>query len=176
MNRGQMMRKFLAACLLFSGAAGAQLPPEQEAISQPVPEAQPFGAPYGTPIVLADAKKLIAGAQAEAKKHDWRLACAVVEPTGMLVAYEKMDDTQYASVEISIEKAKAAALYRRSLKAMVDAVKSGNTGMLSLPDVIAVEGGMPIVRGGKIIGALGCSGAASNQDATAVYKALEEFK
>jgi len=174
-----MVRKALlagAACLFIAGAAGAQLPPAQEAISQPVPDAMPNGVPYGTPIGLADATKLVASALAEAQKHDWRLACAVVEPAGVLVAYEKMDDTQYASAEIAIDKAKASARYRRSLKAFADAIKSGNTGVLSLPGVIAVEGAMPIVRGGKIIGALGCSGAASNQDATAVYKALEEFK
>jgi uncharacterized protein GlcG (DUF336 family) len=165
-----------AALLLLSGAASAQLPPEQEAVTQPVPDAQPNGIPYGMPISLADAKKLIAAAQAEAKKHDWRLACAVVEPTGMLVAYEKMEDTQYASAEIAIDKARASAMYRRSLKSFVDAIKAGNTGVLSLPGVIAVEGAMPIVKAGKIIGALGCSGGASNQDATAVYKALEEFK
>ena len=175
-----MVRKaFLAGAALFlmSDFAGAQqLPPAQEAISQPVPEPQANFVPYGTPIVLAEAKKLIASAQAEAKKHDWHLACAVVEPSGALVAYEKMDDTQYASVEISIAKAKAAAMYRRSLKAFADAIKAGNNGVLSLPGVIAVEGAFPVVRGGKLIGALGCSGAASNQDATAVYSALEEFK
>jgi uncharacterized protein GlcG (DUF336 family) len=164
------------ALLLLSGTAHAQLPPAQEAITQPVPDQQPNGIPYGTPIGLAEAKKLIASAQAEARKHDWRLACAVVEPTGMLVAYEKMEDTQYASAEIAIDKAKAAAMYRRSLKSFVDAIKAGNNGVLSLPGVIAVEGAMPIVQGGKIIGALGCSGAASNQDATAVYSALQEVK
>jgi len=173
-----MVRKlFLAgtAFVAMSTLASAQLPPQQEAITQPVPEAAPNFVPYGMPIGLADARKLIASAQAEAKKHDWHLACAVVEPTGMLVAYEKMDDTQYASVEISIEKAKAAVMYRRSLKGFVDAIKAGNTGVLSLPGVIAVEGAFPVVKGGKMIGALGCSGAASNQDATAVYAAVEEF-
>lgn len=166
-----------AALLSISGAAFADpLPPAQDAISQPVPDAMPNGVPYGTPIGLADANKLVVSAIADAKKHEWRLACAVVEPTGALVAYQKMDDTQYASADIAIAKARASATYRRSLKAFVDAIKAGNNGVLSLPGVIAVEGAMPIVKGGKMIGALGCSGGASNQDATAVYDALEEFK
>ena len=175
-----MMRKFLltgAALFLAAGVAGAQTPtPAQDAITQPVAETAPFFFPFGPPITLADATKLVTSALAEAKKHDWKLACAVVEPTGVLVAYEKMDDTQYGSADVAITKAKASALYRRSTKAFVDAVKAGNTGVLSLPGAIAIEGGMPVVRGGKLIGALGCSGAASNQDATAVYTAIQEFK
>ncbi len=173
-----MVRKFLlaGASLLFAGAAAAQLAPAQDAITQPVPDAAPFFFPHGMPIDLADARKLIASALAEAKRHDWHMACAVVEPTGVLVAYEKMDDTQYGSADVSIAKAKASALYRRSTKAFADAIKAGNTGVLSLPGSIAIEGGMPVVRSGKLIGAMGCSGAASNQDATVVYKALEELK
>jgi uncharacterized protein GlcG (DUF336 family) len=173
-----MVRKFLltGAALLLSGAAGAQLPPAQDAITQPVADAAPNFVAYGTPIDLADAKKLIASAQAEAKKHDWTMACAVVEPGGELVAYEKMDDTQYGSVEVSIAKAKSSALYRRPTKAFADSVKAGSNGVLGLPGAISIEGGFPIVHGGKLIGGFGCSGAASNQDATVVYKALEEFK
>jgi uncharacterized protein GlcG (DUF336 family) len=173
-----MVRKFLmaGAALLLAGAAGAQLPPAQDAITQPVAEAAPNYIPYGTPIDLADARKLIASALAEAKKRDWHMACAVVEPTGVLVAFEKMDDTQYGSADVSIAKARASALYRRPTRALADAAKSGNVGVLSMPGEIAVEGGFPIVHGGKVIGGLGCSGAASNQDATVVYKALEEFK
>jgi uncharacterized protein GlcG (DUF336 family) len=173
------MRKFLlaGAAVLLASTAGAQsLPPAQDAITQPVADAAPFFIPYGTPIDLADAKKLIASAQAESNKHDWKMACAVVEPTGALVAFEKMDDTQYGSVETSIAKAKASALYRRSTKAFTDAIKAGNSGVLSLPGAISIEGGFPIVHGGKLIGGLGCSGGASNQDATVVYKALEDFK
>ena len=173
-----MVRKFLlaGAALFLAGAAGAQLPPAQDAITQPVPDAAPNYVSYGAPIDLAGARKLIASAEAEAKKHDWKMACAVVEPTGELVAYEKMDDTQYGSVETSIAKAKASALYRRPTKAFADAIKAGNNGVLGLPGAISIEGGFPIVHGGKLIGGLGCSGAASNQDATVVYKALEEFK
>ena len=174
-----MVRKFLlagGAALFLANAASAQLPPAQDAITQPVADAAPFFYPIGTPIDLADARKLIASALAEAKKRDWHMACAVVEPTGVLVAYEKMDDTQYGSAEVSIAKAKTSALYRRPTKALSDAAKSGNVGILGLSGAIAVEGGFPIVHGGKLIGGLGCSGAASNQDATVVYKALEEFK
>ena len=173
-----MVRKFLlaSAALLLANVASAQLPPEQDVVTQPVPDAAPNFTPYGTPIAIADARKLIATAMAEAKKRDWHLACAVVEPSGTLVAYEKMDDTQYGSAEVSIAKAKAAALYRRPTRAFADAVKAGNAGALSLPGAIAVEGGLPVAHGGKVIGGMGCSGAASNQDATVVYKAIEEFK
>jgi uncharacterized protein GlcG (DUF336 family) len=173
-----MVRKSLlaGAALLIAGAAGAQLPPAQDAITQPVPDAAPNFTPYGAPIDLADANKLVTSALAEAKKHDWKLACAVVEPTGELVAYQKMDDTQYGSVETAIAKAKASALYRRPTRAFAEAVKAGNVGVLSLPGAIAIEGGFPIIHGGKLTGGLGCSGAASNQDATAVYKALEDYK
>jgi uncharacterized protein GlcG (DUF336 family) len=164
------------AALFLAGAAGAQLPPAQDAISQPVADAAPNYTPYGTPIDLADANKLIASALREAKNHDWHLACAVVEPTGVLVAYEKMDDTQYGSADVAIAKAKASALYRRPTRSFSDAAKAGNVGVLTLPGSIAIEGGFPVIHGGKLIGGMGCSGAASNQDATVVYKALEEFK
>lgn len=173
-----MVRNVLlaGAALVISGAASAQLPPAQDAITQPVADAQAGFTPYGAPISLADADKMVNVALAEAKKHDWKLACAVVEPTGALVAYQKMDDTQYGSVETSLAKAKASALYRRPTKAFADGVKAGNVGVLGLPGAIAIEGGFPIIHGGKVIGGMGCSGAASNQDATAVYKALEELK
>ena len=173
-----MVRNFLVAgaALLLAGAASAQQPAAQDLITQPVADAAANFIPYGMPIGLSDAKKLIAGAQAEAKKHDWHLACAVVEPTGELVAYEKMDDTQYGSVETSIAKAKASALYRRSTKAFADGIKSGNNGALTLPGAISIEGGMPVVHGGKLIAGFGCSGAASNQDATAVYAGIGELK
>jgi len=167
--------------LLFAYAAMIALPvfaadPPPEAITQPVAENEPNYTPYGTPITLAEAKKVLAGAQAEAAKHKWHLACSVVEPTGDLVAFEKMDDTQYASIDISIAKAKAAAKFRRSIKSFQDTVKGGNASPLSYPGMIAGEGSFPILKGGKIIGAIGCSGSASNQDATAAWAGTQEVK
>jgi glc operon protein GlcG len=171
------MRKILLGCaaaLMALPVLAADPPPD--AISQPVAENEPFFMPYGAPITLAEAKKVIDGAQAEAAKHKWHLACAVVEPTGELVAFEKMDDTQYASIDIALAKAKAAARFRRSIKAFQDVIKGGNASPLSYPGMVAGEGSFPIVKGGKMIGAIGCSGSASNQDATAAWAGTQEIK
>jgi len=171
------MRKILYGCaaVLMSLPIFAAEPPP-DAITQPVAENEPFFTPYGAPITLAEARKVLGGAQTEATKHKWHLACAVVEPTGELVAFEKMDDTQYASIDVAIAKAKAAARFRRSIKAFQDTVKGGNASPLSYPGVIAGEGSFPIVKGGKLIGAIGCSGSASNQDATAAWAGTQEIK
>lgn len=164
---------FTAMALCCSSAFAADAP---EIISQPVAEAAPFFVPYGMPITLNEAKKVLGKAQSEAVKHGWHLACAVVEPTGELVMFEKMDDTQYASIDISLAKAKAAARFRRSIKAFFDVVKGGNVGVISYPGVVAGEGSFPILKEGKLIGAIGCSGAASNQDAVAALAGTEEIK
>jgi uncharacterized protein GlcG (DUF336 family) len=170
------MRKILfgLAALIAMPVFAADPPPD--AISQPVAENEPFFTPYGAPIGLSDAKKVVDKAQADAAKHGWHLACAVVEPTGELVAFQKMDDTQYASIDIAIAKARAAARFRRSIKAFQDVVKGGNASPLSYPGMIAGEGSFPIVKAGKMIGAIGCSGSASNQDATAAWAGSQEVK
>ena len=157
-------------------AATPAAPAAPEIISQPVADNQPFSTPYGTPIDLAQAKKVLATAQDVARKHAWKLACAVVEPTGDLVLFEKMDDTQYGSIDVALAKAKAAARFRRSIKAFFDVVKGGNVGLISYPGIVAGEGSFPILKAGKLIGAIGCSGAASNQDATAALAGSEEIK
>jgi glc operon protein GlcG len=170
------MKKLLFACAALISLPVYAAEPPPDAISQPVAENEPNYTPYGMPISLADAKKVLAGAQAEAVKRKYHLACAIVENTGDLVAFEKMDDTQYASIDIAIAKAKAAARFRRSIKSFQDAVKGGNASVLSFPGMLAGEGSFPIVKGGKIIGAIGCSGSASNQDATAAWAGKEEIK
>ena len=172
------MRKslMLAAALLAAPVMAAD-PPPPEVISQPVADKMPIYIPMGAPIGLAEAKKVLAKAQAEANKHDWKLACAIVEPSGELVLFEKMDDTQYASIDIAVAKAKAAARFRRSIKVFQDTVKGGNASVLSYPGMLAGEGSFPLVaKDGKMIGAIGCSGAASNQDATAAMAGVESLK
>lgn len=159
-------------CLISAGALCADAP-AADAITQPVPEAMPNYIPYGEPIRLAEARKVLSKALAEADKHNWKLACAVVEPTGDLVAFEKLDDTQYASIQIAQDKAQAAARFRRSTKAFFDTVKGGNAAPLGLRGTVASEGGWPIQRNGKMIGAIGCSGGASNQDAVAARAGAE---
>ncbi len=166
----------VAVTVIALGCGSAFAADAPEIISQPVAEAAPFFAPYGAPITLAEAKKVLGKAQSEAAKHSWHLACAVVEPTGDLVMFEKMDDTQYASIDISLAKAKAAARFRRSIKAFFDVIKGGNVTVMTYPGVVAGEGSFPILKDGKVIGAIGCSGAASNQDATAALAGTEEIR
>ena len=122
--------------------------------------------PYGLPISLEDARKAARAALAEAAKNHWNMAAAVVDPNGTLVYFEKMDNTQLGSAEVAIEKARSAALFKRSTKAFQDALAGGGAGMrvLGLKNAIPVEGGLPILAGGKIVGAIGISGANSDQD------------
>lgn len=146
------------------------------AVSQPVPEAMPYDIPYGAPITLGPARHALRTAEVEARKHGWKLDCAVVEPSGELVSFDKMDGAQYASIDIAIAKARAAARFRRSTKIWSDAVKSGNLAVLSLPGAIALEGGFPILRQGRVVGAIGCSGGLANQDATAARAGADTMK
>jgi uncharacterized protein GlcG (DUF336 family) len=121
---------------------------------------------YGADITLEQAKMAVAAGQAEARKNNWPVAVAVVDNHGYLVAYEKMDNTQTASVQVSIDKAVSAATYRRSTKVFQDALAGGGAGLrvLNLRGASSVEGGLPIVVGGKIIGAVGVSGVNADQD------------
>ncbi|HMC32569.1 MAG TPA: heme-binding protein [Candidatus Angelobacter sp.] len=129
-------------------------------------EAQMLPNPYGPPISVADAKKAAAAALAEAVKNHWTMAVAVVDPDGTLVYYEKTDNTQIGSANVSINKARSAALYKRPTRAFQDALAKGGDGMrvLGLEGAVPVEGGVPILADGKIIGAIGVSGAQSNED------------
>ena len=120
--------------------------------------------PYGTAINLETAKRVAAGAVAEAKKNSWNVAVAVVDNHGMLVYYEMADDTQTASATIALEKARTSATYRRPTKEMEDAITAGRVAVLGLPASTPVEGGLPIVIGGRMIGAIGVSGVTSAQD------------
>lgn len=123
--------------------------------------------PYGAPISLDNAKKAAAAGLAEARKNSWTMAVAIVDPNGTLVYYEKTDNTQIASAQLAINKARSAAIYKRPTKAFQDALAKGGDGMriLGLEGAVPVEGGVPIVIEGKIVGAIGMSGATSAQDA-----------
>jgi uncharacterized protein GlcG (DUF336 family) len=164
----------LAVTVLFQGpAAHAQtIQPAPAA----VPDAMPFDIPFGTPISLDHAKQIATAAIAEARKRNWKMAVAVVEPTGDLVYYEKMDGTQYASVEIAPGKARASAKYRRATKVFQDLANSGQPYIMSLPGVIASEGGLPLVEGGKLIGAIGVSGGTSAQDGVVAKAGADTIK
>ncbi len=121
---------------------------------------------YGAPIPLAEAKRALAAAQAEAVKNKWNVAIAIVDSGGHLVAYERLDSTQYGSVDVAQEKARTAAAFRRSTKIFQDSVADGGEGLrtLKLPGATPIEGGLPLVIGGKIVGAIGVSGVTSAQD------------
>ena len=129
--------------------------------------------PYGTEIGLDMARKIAAGAEAESKKNGWRMAIAVVDNHGFLVYYERMDDTQTASVQVALDKAKAAAMFRRPTKAFEDGIAKGRVALLGLNGATPIEGGLPIMVGGKVIGAIGVSGANSDQDAAAAAAGLK---
>ena len=122
--------------------------------------------PYGAPITLEAAKKPAAAARAEAARNHWTMAIAIVDTSGNLVYYEKMDNTQIASATVAIDKARSAVLYKRPTKAFQDAVAGGGAGLriLRLQGAMPVEGGLPLVADGKIIGAIGISGDTSEHD------------
>jgi len=128
---------------------------------------------YGQDIGAEQAKKIAAGAVAESKKNGWRMAIAIVDNHGFLVYYERMDDTQTASVWLAVDKAKTAATYRRPSKVFEDGVAKGRVALLGLTGAMPIEGGLPIMSGGKVIGAIGVSGANSDQDGMAAAAGLK---
>jgi len=123
--------------------------------------------PYGPPITFDAAKKALAAAEAEAKKNNWPVAIAIVDSSGQLAAFSKIDNTQHASVDIAIGKAVTANNFKRPTKALQDAIAQGgaNLRLLAVKGATPLEGGVPIVVDGKIIGAIGASGVMANQDA-----------
>ena len=128
--------------------------------------AQSTAVPYGAPIPLAEAKRVLVAAQAEAVRNNWNVAIAIVDSGGHLVAFERMDSTQYGSVVVAQDKARTAAGFRRSSKAFQDTVASGGEGarILRLTGAMPIEGGLPIVVNGRLVGAIGVSGVTSAQD------------
>ncbi len=133
--------------------------------SQP-PKAGPKLPPYGLSITLAQAKKVAAAALAPAHANSWTMVIAIVDTGGFLVYLEKMDQTQVGSVAIAESKARSAAIFKRPTKVFQDRLARGGEGLLvlRLKDAIPVEGGLPIVVDGKLIGALGVSGGSSAED------------
>lgn len=148
---------------LLAGPAFAQAPAANPL--DVIPDAMPFNTPYGAPIPVAQAKQLIAAAEAEAKKRGWAMNITVVDSGDNLVAFERMDGAQLASIAISQHKARSALLYRRETKVFEDAIQHGVTYVTTLDGMIGSRGGFPLVENGKIIGAIGCSGGTGSQDA-----------
>src|SRR5665213_3286350 len=162
--RRQILTTFIAGATLLAGA-GVQAQTAAPTSLDMIPDKMPFSAPYGAPIGAQRAQSLIQAAATEATKRGWAMNIAVVDSGANLVAFLRMDGAQLASVAISQHKARTAAKYRRPTKAFEDGVqKNGATYLLSLDDVVASRGGIPLIEDGKLIGAVGCSGGTGSQD------------
>ena len=166
MRRLTMMAGALFAVLLVSSSAFAQVPPDPNNPNEKLPAA--FNPPpYGTPINLETAKKVAAAAVAETVKRHWNGHCiAIVGPSGELVYFERQDNCQYASIDIAIHKARAAARFRRPTLVFERLLGKGAffAYLPTLDGAIASRGGIPLMVGGKVIGAIGASGGTGSQD------------
>jgi uncharacterized protein GlcG (DUF336 family) len=141
-----------------------------------VPDKMPNDIPYGAPVSLDRAEAAINAAVAESKKRGWKLNVAVVDAGGNLVAFQRMDGAQLASIQISEHKARAAATFRRETKAFETGIQGGNNYLITLDGVIGSRGGIPLVEGGRLIGAIGCSGGTGSQDEVACKAGAAMFK
>lgn len=157
----------LAGALLVAGESRAQQQPGGNP-ADTVPEKMPFNTPYGAPISFERAQSAIQAAMAEANKRGWPLNIAVVDSGANLVAFARMDGAQLASIAIAQHKARAAVKFRRPTKFFEDRIQQADAKyLLTLDDVIATRGGIPLVVDGQLIGAIGCSGATGAQDEVA---------
>ncbi len=162
-----MFRKYLSplilamSVLVFASFAFAQMPNL-----------------YGAPINAENAKKAAAGALAEAKKNNWTMAVAITDGGGTLVFLEKMDGTQTGSVDVALGKARTAALFKRPTKVFQDVLAAGGDGLriLGLHGAVPIEGGLPLLLDGKIVGAIGMSGGSSAQDGVAAKAGMDALK
>jgi glc operon protein GlcG len=163
----------VVACAAVMLSAAAQAQPAAAPAAPPAPPPQ-----YGTELSAEMAKKAVAAAEAEAKKNNWFMNIAVVGPSGHLLAFSRMDGAQYASIAIAQHKARTAATFRRPTKVFEDRVAQGGAGLavMTLDDVIASEGGIPIIADGKLVGAMGCSGGTGQQDGLACQAGVNALK
>jgi glc operon protein GlcG len=127
-------------------------------------------------LTLAVAKRIAAAAQEAAIKNNWNLFIAIVDDGGNLMYLERMDDSQLASLDVSIAKARCALLFKRPTKAMEDSVAGGRAVVMTLPNAVPVEGGLPLMAYGKIVGAIGISGATSAQDGIVAKAGADELE
>jgi glc operon protein GlcG len=151
--------------VLSVAVAGAQQPPP----------AAPMA--YGSPINLEQAKKVMAGAEAEARKNSWPVAIVILDSGGQMVMMQRLDNTQWGSVDIAKEKARTAVALRRPTKVLQDGIAQGGVNLRFLSTGFSVlEGGIPIVHEGKIIGSIGVSGVTSQQDAQTAQAGQDALK
>jgi uncharacterized protein GlcG (DUF336 family) len=166
MRKARLLSLALGTALLFAAVSvSAQTP------------APPPPAPYGLPITLDQAKKVMAGAEAEAKKNNWPVAIVILDSGGQIVMMQRLDNTQWGSSDIAKEKARSAVALRRPTKALQDAIAQGGVNLRFLSTGFSVlEGGIPIIVEGKIIGSIGVSGVMSNQDAQTAQAGIDNLK
>ncbi|MGA8612510.1 MAG: heme-binding protein [Xanthobacteraceae bacterium] len=159
MKLSRFAAAIFAAGMIVASQAQAQAPDLNA-----IPDKMPFNIPFGPPISVERAQAVIAAGIAEAKKRGWEMNIAVVDQHGDLKAFARMDEAQLASISIAEHKARTAARYRRETRLFEDGVMKGVAYLTTLDDVIASRGGIPLLDGGKIIGAVGCSGGTGSQD------------
>jgi uncharacterized protein GlcG (DUF336 family) len=165
----QMSRSFALACAVAAGlalalAAGAAVVPAMAQLLQPVPTgATP---PYGPPITLDQAKRVMAVAELEAAKNSWQVGITILDSGGNMVMFHKVDNAQLSAITTSEGKARTALEFKLPSKALDDAIANGGAGMrlLALKDITPLQGGILVMVDGKIVGAIGVSGALSSQD------------
>ena len=170
MKRLQSLVGVAVLMLAATSMVSAQQPP---AAAPPPPPP-----PYGAAITLEQAKKVMAGAEAEATKNKWNVVIAILDSGGNVVALHRMDGAQWGSVEVAREKAYSAVAFRRPTKAFEDAIGQGgvNLRVLRLPGASPLEGGLPILVDGKLVGGIGVSGVTAPQDAQIGRAGIEALK
>jgi uncharacterized protein GlcG (DUF336 family) len=172
------MRSSLIAfslALLSAGVSRAQPAPAANPLDV-VPDKMPFDVPYGAPVTLDRAEVVLAASLAEAKKRGWKLVCAVLDSGGNLVSLKRMDGAQLASIDVAVHKARVAVKFRRETKVFETNVQAGNVYQLTLDDVVASRGGIPLVSEGALVGAIGCSGGSGSQDEVVAKTGVAAFK
>ena len=170
MKTARLLSLVVSTALLFVAAsAGAQAPP---------PAAPPPSPAYGPPITLEQAKKAMAGAEAEAKKNKWDMVIIILDSGGHGVMMSRMDGAQFGSIRVARDKAYSAVAFRRPTKVFQDLLAQGgaNLRLLDLHGASMLEGGIPIIVGGKLIGAIGASGGTSPQDAQVAQAGIDALK
>ena len=160
----RLLSMAIGAALTLAASAAAQAPPPSLA--------------YGTPITLEQAKKVMAGAEAEAKKNSWGMVITILDSGGYVVMMERMDGTQLGSVDVARDKAWSAVAFRRHTKVFEDAIAQGgaNLRLLRLTGASPIEGGIPLMADGKIIGAIGVSGGTAPQDGQVAKAGVDGLK
>ena len=164
MRMARLLSLLVAVMLFAAASASAQAPPPPPA--------------YGVPISFEQAKKVMAGAEAEAKKNNWPVVITIVDSGGNLVMLSRLDNAQWGSIEVAKDKARSAVAFRRPTKVFQDLIAQGgaNLRLLNLSGASMLEGGIPIVIEGKIVGAVGVSGVTSQQDAQIGQAGIDTLK